>query len=59
MACHGGHLIDSGYVDAARLAEACDRITSCTAQPRDREIFDVLALEVAISALAGDPQPVC
>jgi asparagine synthase (glutamine-hydrolysing) len=51
----GGYLIDAGYVDAIRLAESCDRISAGVPLPRDREIFDVLALEVAIAALTGGP----
>lgn len=58
LARHGGHLIDSGCVDAGRLAEACDRISSRTALPRDREVFDILALELAIGTLSGDLSPV-
>jgi asparagine synthase (glutamine-hydrolysing) len=57
LASHGGHLIDAGYVSAPRLAEACDRISSRTAQQRDREVFDVLALETAIASLTGGPLP--
>jgi hypothetical protein len=57
LASRGGLLIGAGYVSAARLAEACDRISSRTAQPRDREVFDVLALETAVAALTGDTLP--
>lgn len=58
LAREGGHLTCSGLVDAARLAEACDRLADGTAVPRDREVFDVIALEVAIGALSGDRAPV-
>jgi hypothetical protein len=43
---------------SGKLAEACDRISTGTLLRRDREVFDILALELAIAALAGDPLPV-
>lgn len=54
----GGHLTGSGYVDGAKLAQACDRISEGTFAQRDLEVYDVLALELAIGTLTGDSFPV-
>ena len=50
----GGHLTDSGLIDPSAIRAACDRLSSRQASPRDREIFDVLALELAIRSLTRD-----
>jgi hypothetical protein len=52
MLVRGGVLLDGGYLDPAGLTAALDRIEAGGYVERDAELFDVLAVEQAVTAFS-------
>lgn len=57
MLTGGSLLIDDGFVDPGQLALVHDRIASGRPQPRDREVFEVISVDLAIRSLSRQPAP--
>lgn len=58
MLIDGSPLIDDGFVDPDQLALVRDRIATGRPLPRDREVFEVISVDLAIRSLSRQPAPV-
>lgn len=58
MLIDGSPLIDDGFVDPDQLALVRDRIATGRPLPRDREVFEVISVDLAIRSLSRQPTPV-